>query len=65
MNDLLMIYLWGVLVAFALSTNKVLQYRELFKGCKFKTVLMGCLIYSLPSWLTVVRCLYYEFMNRR
>lgn len=53
-------YLQGVLLAFILSTGKVMCNMPRFINYRLKAVVLGCLIFSSLSWLTVVKILYWE-----
>lgn len=53
-------YLQGVLIAFILSACKVLFNLHMFQGRTVQAVVLGCLLFSLPSWLTVVKIVYWE-----
>lgn len=54
------IYLQGVLVAFILSLCKVMCNLHRFTDQSFKAIVLGCLIFSAESWLTVIKILYWE-----
>lgn len=53
-------YLQGVLVAYILSACKVLSNLHVFEGRTIKAIVLGCLIFSIPSWIRVVNILYWE-----
>ena len=53
-------YLQGVLLAYVLSACKIMCNLHVFRDKTFKAVALGCLIFSIPSWITVVKIVYWE-----
>lgn len=53
-------YIQGVLIAFILTILRVMCNLHRFTDQSFKAIVLGCLIFSAESWLTVIKILYWE-----